>query len=440
MECRCVLVALALGGSGLVADTNAPADAVVITPAYISQLAEGLRTNHPAVRAATARAEAARAGVNSARTWEDPMLRLGGMFSEEEMRAEDGDLIYGLEQKLPLFGKPKLARQVAQADLATEEAAVEFEFQSRRRDLARAVFRAGLAERVVAIGTEDLLWLERMVQTTGQRYRAGDSTLVELLRLENEQHKQADKVRTDQLRLKHEHLVLNRILNRDLAAPWPSLRLPAVAGPVVYDQRLVEFAQRFEPGLKVRRQQIQQAEAVSRLARRERLPEFTLDVLSRNYTGNGDFRQAEVMLGFTFPWGNTRKYRSAYDQARARATAAEQDAADYALGLQEEIHQLTVGLDAARREALLYRDDILPRAERALESAQAAWAANRGMFLDVMEARRMVLEARLMEARAVAEQYDQLSELVLCCGLGDLEALSMIGAQPASSNSPSPAP
>jgi outer membrane protein TolC len=146
------------------------------------------------------------------------------------------------------------------------------------------------------------------------------------------------------------------------------------------------------------------------------------------------------MLGFTFPWGNTRKYRSAYDQARARATAAEQDAADYALGLQEEIHQLTVGLDAARREALLYRDDILPRAERALESAQAAWAANRGMFLDVMEARRMVLEARLMEARAVAEQYDQLSELVLCCGLGDLEALSMIGAQPASSNSPSPAP
>ena len=45
---------------------------------------------------------------------------------------------------------------------------------------------------------------------------------------------------------------------------------------------------------------------------------------------------------------------------------------------------------------------------------------------DVLEARRMLVEARLMFARAVAEQYEMLSELVLCCGLGDLEALQML--------------
>jgi hypothetical protein len=48
----------------------------------------------------------------------------------------------------------------------------------------------------------------------------------------------------------------------------------------------------------------------------------------------------------------------------------------------------------------------------------------------VLDARRMLLEGRLMHARAVAEQYQMLSELVLCCGLGDMEALQMIGAQP----------
>jgi hypothetical protein len=42
----------------------------------------------------------------------------------------------------------------------------------------------------------------------------------------------------------------------------------------------------------------------------------------------------------------------------------------------------------------------------------------------------MLLEGRLMQARAISEQYQMLSELVLCCGLGDLEALSMTGAQP----------
>ena len=56
------------------------------------------------------------------------------------------------------------------------------------------------------------------------------------------------------------------------------------------------------------------------------------------------------------------------------------------------------------------------------------------MFRDVLDARRMLLDARLMFARAVTEQYQMMSELVLCCGLGDLEALQMIGAEPESQN------
>ena len=87
-------------------------------------------------------------------------------------------------------------------------------------------------------------------------------------------------------------------------------------------------------------------------------------------------------------------------------------------------------IDAARREALLYRDEIIPRSQSALDSARTGWESGRSTFRDVLEARRMLLEGRLMQARAVAEQYQMLSELVLCCGLGDLEALEMIGAQP----------
>ena len=49
---------------------------------------------------------------------------------------------------------------------------------------------------------------------------------------------------------------------------------------------------------------------------------------------------------------------------------------------------------------------------------------------EVVETRRMLLDARLMYARAVAEQYTMMAELVLCCGLGDFEALEMIGALP----------
>ena len=53
----------------------------------------------------------------------------------------------------------------------------------------------------------------------------------------------------------------------------------------------------------------------------------------------------------------------------------------------------------------------------------AAWESNQGMFRDVLETRRMLIEARLMRVRAIAEQYQAMSQLLLCCGLGDLEAL-----------------
>jgi IS5 family transposase len=49
------------------------------------------------------------------------------------------------------------------------------------------------------------------------------------------------------------------------------------------------------------------------------------------------------------------------------------------------------------------------------------------MFREVLEQRRALVETRLMYARAVAEQYRMMSDLVLCCGLGDFESLRMIG-------------
>ncbi len=65
---------------------------------------------------------------------------------------------------------------------------------------------------------------------------------------------------------------------------------------------------------------------------------------------------------------------------------------------------------------------------QALESGQADWTTGRGSFQEVIEARRMLIEARLTQTRAVAEQYQMLAELVLCCGLGDMEALQMVEA------------
>ena len=405
-------------------------NAVVLTPELVNQFAEEMRTNHPALAAADARTNAAAASFAAVRTWEDPTLKFGVMAAEEMLRMDDGDLGYGVEQKLPLWGKPALARRVARAELEVEIADGEMRFQELRSRLAKALFRTALAERVVGVGEQDLALLKTLAETIEASYAVGGASQMDLLQIQNERAKRVEQLNTDRARLTHEHLALNRLLNRDLVSPWRSLELPPVAGPVLFNARLVQFAIGNEPKLRVMREQIKQAEAMVAEARRMRLPEVMVGAESRNYSGDGDWRQAEFMVSFNLPLFNRSKYRADIRRNEAKLKAVEAETTDYSLSLREEIHSLTVQIGAARREAVLYRDEIIPRSETALESARAAWSSGRGMFRDVLDARRMLLEARLMFARAVSEQYQMMSELVLCCGLGDLEALQMIGAMP----------
>ncbi len=426
------VVGFYLGVAGCAAGAAGPpvGPPLPLNSALVTALGEEMRTNNPALRGASARVTAATAEVDSVRSWEDPVVMVGGQFAETAMRADEGDLLYGVEQPLPLFGKPARRRAVARASLGAEQAAEVARFQEARRDLAQSLFRAAYSQRAVEVGAEDLRWLEATVATTEQRYQVGEAPQVYLLRLQNERARRRDQLRTDQLRVLEDLASVNRLLGRPIDSAWPRLELPAPAGAVPYTDRIVELALANEPRLEVLRQQVQVAEAAVAATRRERLPEVALGAEGRNYTGDGDFRQAMVRLSISLPWINDGKYRQDIRRETARRQAAEFDVADQELAIREEVRRLTAGLDSARREALLFRDEIVPRSVQALGSAEASWAANRAMFLDVMEARRMLIDARLTYARAVADQYRMLSDLVLCCGLGDLDALSMIGAQP----------
>ena len=406
--------------------TPAVSNVLQLTPALVNQFAEEMRTNHPALAAARARTNAAAAGVAAVRSWDDPVLRFGRLAAREDFRASDGDLIYGAEQKLPLWSKPEFARRVARAEFQVEAANADYQFQSLRSALAKAMFRTALAERIVAIGEADLAFVQVMNEAMDAKYRAGAGTQVEVLQLQNERARRATQLQTDRDKLAHERVALNRFLNRELQSPWPSLELPPLAAPVTYSERLVNFATKYEPKLRMMREQVKQAEAVVAATRRARLPDVSVGVESRNYSGNGEWRQTEFMLNFNLPLFNRSKYRAEVRRDEAKLQASEADATDYSLSVREEIHNLTVKIEAARREAVVYRDEIIPRSETAIASARAAWETGRGMLRDVLDARRMLLEGRLMYARGLAEQYVMLSDLVLCCGLGDLEALQML--------------
>lgn len=420
-----VLAMVITYGASSAADIH-PANVVRLNTTELSRLAEIMRTNHPALLAQDARVRAARHAVESVRTWSDPMLAVGGMVADGArgpMLRQEGDLIYGLEQSLPLFGKPGLEREVAEREAAVETTRTSLEFQYLRRDLAKQLFLLAFQEESLEIGNADLTWLQTMTETTEERYRAGASTQVETLRMQNERAKRRDALLTETQRRDRTRFSINRYLNRPLDTPLPSYRLPETAAPLAGYSNIVELAARNEPRVRVLSAETETREAHVAATRRSRLPDIGGYIEGRQYSGDGEFRAAAIGIKLSLPWFNGGKYRSDLARDRARVEAARFETDNAIQSTREEVHRLLLEIDAARREALLYRDEILPRSRTALESAHANWIANKGMFNDIMEARRSVLEAQLMLARAVSSQYQALAELVLYCGLADFEAL-----------------
>ncbi|MDX1953769.1 MAG: TolC family protein [Verrucomicrobiota bacterium] len=407
-------------------DAWATTNPVVLSPGLIGELVEEARTNSPVLRAAEARVRAAEANSESIPLWENPELLVGGVAAPREMRMEEGDIVVGVEQALPINGKARAARRLAREEGKIAELQNSLEYQNLRKEIAIAAFSLALAEEQLLIARENHHWLQTTVEGMTGKLRAGGGEQVELLRMQAESARALNEIRNGETERDLVRITLSRLLNRSSEAAAPILRLPAPAPELVFNQRLVDLALKFEPQLQVLRATVKRAEAGMERAVAERRPDFSLGLEGRQYSGNGEFQEGAVFLKVSLPFFNQGKLKKGVSRERANIEAAESDLEAYRLRTREEVYFLWTRIDRARREALTYSSEVIPRAEQALESAQGAWHSNQDLFRNVLEARRMLVESRGIYFRAVKEQYQMMAELVLCCGLGDLESLTMI--------------
>jgi cobalt-zinc-cadmium efflux system outer membrane protein len=84
--------------------------------------------------------------------------------------------------------------------------------------------------------------------------------------------------------------------------------------------------------------------------------------------------------------------------------------------LRFDIQEAILHLDSADERARLYRDVIIPQAVESLASAEAAYTTNRLSFLDLLDAERILFQARLAYHRIVSDSWIALSDLELAAG------------------------
>jgi outer membrane protein TolC len=403
-------VALAIfAAAALVSPAHAQETRLLDAP-FLDTLRAEVRTNHPSVAAAQARVLAAESGVRAVRLWEDPMAGLGFMAADREMRMDDGDIMFGVEQMLPRRKLYEARKARAGAERAIFEAETRTAALNLETLVAQSAIELALADEMLAIQTNQLAWLESMAANAREKLKDPMANASEPLRIESEVAQERQKI--DATERQRTRLVrqLNILLGRGTDEAWPNLRLPesATLTPGLSD----ELARLYQvnPMLQALLNTAEAAKSEIEVARRERSPIFSVGVESSVYSG-GDFRQATVGAKMTLPWFNKSVYRANTDRAIQQQAAAEKEAEALARRLRGEAVAAHTEAGTSARQAKTFSEEVIPRAGKAVESTQNAWISSKASILEVLDARRSLLNARLEERRSVAAHRGALEML-----------------------------
>lgn len=405
-----LLVAASLAGRAGTGGPERPPGSNVVDARFLDALRAEIRAQHPSAAASRARAAAAHAETKAVRTWEDPTVGAAVMAAERDMRADDGDLMFGVEQMLPRrrLVAAKGSRAAAEyAMRAAETRATEVELEA---DLARRVIDLALQDESVELEAGQLEWLESMAATVRERLKDPMSGASESLRIEGELAIERQKLDSARRQRVHSAEQLNVLLGRNPATPWAGLRLPPTTVPTPGVEDLLARLQAQNPEIQAQLQAARAARAEQDSARREQFPAFSFAMDMRLYSGGG-LRQTTVGAKMNLPWFNRRAYRASVEQARQRRQSAELESEALARRLRGEILAAHSAAENAALQAATIAREVVPRIERAAEATRIAWISSKAGILEVLDSRRAHLNARIEERQRVATHLDSLESL-----------------------------
>ncbi|MFN0008408.1 MAG: TolC family protein [Planctomycetota bacterium] len=373
-----------------------------------SSLADYLRfaaLNNPRVEAAYYDWAAAVERITSAGTPPDPRLTFESDITDTVMT-----LMPGLMVDLPGPGKLRLASDAAAAE--SRAAYFGFEREILRTALAvkTAYYRRHFLEETIRVENETLRLLVDLEQLAQQQNAAGRVTLQDVLRAQ---------IARDQVATQIENLEDSRVsLAAELKAalglgrgdedpPQPSTFEPTTGDP--RPDEVWETALRRNPSLRGMQEDVLAAQASIELARKSRVPDFSVGIEADLKADPTLFRPSASM---TLPvWRDRIAAEIAGAQAEKRAAEARLTAEQVEIAA-EMASMLYLFREAVRDEALL-RQKLLPKSRQSLDAAQAGYVNGRAGFLDVIDAQRTLLGFELMGIEARTQRELALASLSL---------------------------
>jgi outer membrane protein TolC len=365
--------------------------------------------------AAREQVEQARAQVVVAAAFPDPSFAadVTGQSNPLNLRSATGN-DQGVAVTIPFPGKIGLRRAVATSDLR----AAEFTLTQLRQQVALQAAQAYDAILVARQHRDDLLkskeFAEDFLKKTQARFMAGTVAKVDVVKAQVDVAQAENDLIANERAAATARASLNRLLGRLGGAPLEltdSLTLPSSLAEL---ESLEKLAESSRPELQSLVSQLEGARAATRLAGKYWAPDISLSVTRNADQGSPSTYTSGVSFGIPILFWQHQRGEIAAAQHREAELAANIN--DIRAQISLDVQSAFANASIALRQAIFIRDELLPEAGEVYRIASASYGLGGSSALDLLDAKRTLLDAERQYADALGAANDAEAALELAVG------------------------
>ncbi len=312
-----------------------------------------------------------------------------------------------LSQLLELGGK----RKARVAEASAGRSVAEWAYQVQRVDVLKtttqAFVRVLTAQKQVQLAEETAALAEKVTPMTQKRVEAGKANAVEVMR---------SNVAVASAKIELEHarrtLATARI---QLAAQWGSQTadFDAVKGNLEGIKAVPAYSAlvaRIQSNPEIARWTAERERRQAALARQKSLarPDITVSAGPR-VLGKAD--DISFVLGFSIPLPFKNKNQGAIAEAEAEVAKTDSERKTSEINVFKQLDAAYQVLIRATKEVELLNKDVLPFAQQAQEAVTQGYEAGRFTQLEILDARRTLIQARNQHLRALSDYHQAMVEI-----------------------------
>lgn len=365
--------------------------------------------------AAREQVEQARAQVVVSAAFPDPSFAadLNGQTNPFNPRSATGN-DQGVAVTIPFPGKTGLRRDVATSALR----AAELNLTQLRQQVASQAAQAYDALLVAQRHRDDLLrskeFAEDFLKKTQARFVAGTVAKVDVLKAQVDVAQAENDLIANERTAATARASFNRLLGRLGGAPLELTDTLEIPSSLAAIESLEKLAESSRPELQSLVIQLEGARAATRLAGQFWAPDINVTLTHNAVQGSPSAFTSGVSIGVPILfWQHQRGEVAA---ARHREAELIANISDFRAQISLDVHSAFANASTALRQALFIRDQLLPEAREVYRVASASYGLGGSSALDLLDAKRTLLDAERQYADALGAANDAEAALELAIG------------------------